>query len=687
MVINLNKNKKIYKTNKNLVKVINRRLYIINIFTIIIFIIIIYNLFNLTIINNDYYVKNLKYLTSNEIYGNSAPRGRIYDRNHKLIVDNKEIKVIYYRKQNKITPREEIELARNIINYIKIDESKLKEIHLKEFFIIDKEEESNKKITSDEWNKLKNRKLTYNDIDRLKKKRITKEDLNKYSKEDKKVAYLYYLMNKGYKYEDKIIKKDNIADKEYAYIAEHTKELKGFNVKYDWERYYPYQDTFRSILGNISTISEENKKYYLSKGYSLNDIVGSSYIEKQYESILRGTKEKYKIDSNNNLILKEKGQRGKDIVLTIDIELQKEIDKILERELIETKKEANTRYFNSIFVVIEQPNTGEILAMSGKQIINKNGKYKVYDYTPGVITSSTTPGSVVKAASMLVGYSTKAIKIGEYQYDTCIKLYSMPKKCSWSKLGRLNDLDALAYSSNIYQFKTAMKVAKFKYSINKKFNVSEEAINTYRKIFNDLGLGIKTEIDLPNEGIGNIGKNKSSDLYLNYSIGQYDTYTPMQLSQYITTIASNGNRLKPHLLKEIYQSTNNKELGILEKKIDKTVLNKLDIDKKYLNRVKKGLRSVMDYGLGKNYMGESPTPSGKTGTSESFYDSDNDGKIDVETLSNAFVGYAPSNNPVMSITTVFPNLVDTTGSSSSRSYANQRITRMISNKFFELYKK
>ena len=687
MVIILNKNKKIYKTNKNLVKVINRRLYIINIFTIIIFIIIIYNLFNLTIINNDYYVKNLKYLTSNEIYGNSAPRGRIYDRNHKLIVDNKEIKVIYYRKQNKITPREEIELARNIINYIKIDESKLKEIHLKEFFIIDKEEESNKKITSDEWNKLKNRKLTYNDIDRLKKKRITKEELDKYTKEDKQTAYLYYLMNKGYKYEDKIIKKENITDKEYAYIAEHTKELKGFNVKYDWERYYPYQDTFRSILGNISTISEENKKYYLSKGYSLNDIVGSSYIEKQYESILRGTKEKYKIDSNNNLILKEKGQRGKDIVLTIDIELQKEIDKILERELIETKKEANTRYFNSIFVVIEQPNTGEILAMSGKQIINKNGKYKVYDYTPGVITSSTTPGSVVKAASMLVGYSTKAIKIGEYQYDTCIKLYSMPKKCSWSKLGRLNDLDALAYSSNIYQFKTAMKVAKFKYSINKKFNVSEEAINTYRKIFNDLGLGIKTEIDLPNEGIGNIGKNKSSDLYLNYSIGQYDTYTPMQLSQYITTIASNGNRLKPHLLKEIYQSTNNKGLGILEKKIDKTVLNKLDIDKKYLNRVKKGLRSVMDYGLGKNYMGESPTPSGKTGTSESFYDSDNDGKIDVETLSNAFVGYAPSNNPVMSITTVFPNLVDTTGSSSSRSYANQRITRMISNKFFELYKK
>ena len=679
-------NNKIYKSLRNDKKIIYRRLRIISVFMILIFAIISFKLFDVTIINNSYYKEKLSLLTREEIEGVSAPRGRIYDRNHKLLVDNKKVPVIYYRKTNKTTSKDEIEAAKKLLKHVNINASKLNIINLKEFYIVDKKEEALNKITSEEWEMLKNRRLTLNDIDNLKKKRITEEDLKIYNEEDKKVAYLYYLMNKGYSYEDKIIKKDDVTDKEYAYVAEHINELNGFNVKYDIERVYLYKDTFKSILGNISSISEEDKSYYLARGYNLNDIVGVSYIEKQYENILKGKKEKYRIDSNNDLVLIEEGKRGNDIVLTIDIKLQQEIEKILEKELISTKSEPNTNYFNSTFVVIQEPNTGEILAMSGKQVINKNNSYEVIDYTPGVFTSSVTPGSVVKGASMLVGYNTKAIKIGEYQYDNCIKLYSIPKKCSWSNLGLINDLDALAYSSNIYQFKTAMKVDKFKYNINKKFNVKESSIDVYRKTFNELGLGVKTGIDLPNESRGNVGKNKSSDLYLNYTIGQYDTYTTMQLSQYINTIASQGNRLKPHLLKEIHEGSNDKKLGKLIKREDIEVLNKVDVDKKYIKRVQLGLRAVMDYGLGKNYMGDSPTPSGKTGTSESFYDSNHDGKIDVETLSNAFVGYAPSNKPVMSIAITFPNLVNPNGGSSQRSYANMRITKEISNKFFEIYK-
>ena len=680
-------NNKIYKSLRNDKKIIDRRLRIISVFISLIFTIISFKLFNVTIINNLYYKEKLAFLTTDEIEGVSAPRGRIYDRNHKLLVDNKKVPVIYYRKPNKVTSDDEIELAKKLLKYVDIDASKLNITNLKEFYIVDKKEEALNKITSEEWGMLKNRKLTLNDIDNLKKDRITEEDLKIYNKEDKKVAYLYYLMNKGYAYEDKIIKKDNVTDREYAYVAEHINELNGFNVKYDIERVYLYGDTFRSILGNISSITEEDKSYYLSRGYSLNDIVGVSYIEKEYESILRGKKEKYRVDSNNNLELIEEGKRGNDIVLTIDIELQQEIEKILEEELINIKSEPNTNYFNSTFVVIQKPNTGEILAMSGKQVINKNNSYEVLDYTPGVFTSSVTPGSVVKGASMLVGYNTEAIKIGEYQYDSCIKLYSIPKKCSWSNLGLINDIDALAYSSNIYQFKTAMKVDNFKYDVNKKFNVKDSSIDAYRTTFNELGLGVKTGIDLPNESIGNVGKNKSSDLYLNYTIGQYDTYTTMQLSQYINTIASQGNRLKPHLLKEVHEATNDEKLGEMIKEVEIEVLNKVDVEEKYIKRVQKGLRAVMDYGLGKNFMGDSPSPSGKTGTSESFYDSDHDGKIDVETLSNAFVGYAPSDKPVMSIAITLPNLVNPHGSSSERSYANIRLTKEISNKFFELYSK
>ena len=679
-------NNKIYNSLRDDNNIMNRRVYILGIVIIVSFVIVSFKIFRLMVINNDYYKEKLSALTSDIVEGPSAPRGRIYDRNHKLLVDNKSVKTIYYHKQSKITPKEEIKLAKKIVKIINIDASKLSITNLKEFYIVDKDKAAYKKIKNDEWEKLKMRKLSLNDIENIKRDRVTNDDLKIYNDEDKKVAYIYYLMNKGYSYQDKIIKNKDVTDKEYAYIAEHVDELKGFNVKYDIERKYLYNDTFRSILGNLSTISNEDKSYYLSRGYSLNDIVGSSYIEKEYESILKGKKEKYRILSNNDLELIEEGKRGNDIVLTIDIKLQEEIEHILERELIYTKSEPNTHYFNSIFVVIEEPNTGEVLAMSGKQVINKNGKYEVIDYTPGVFTSPITPGSVVKGASMLVGYNTGAIKMGEYQYDDCIKLYSIPKKCSWGKLGLINDLDALAYSSNIYQFKTAMKVDNFKYSVNKKFIVKTSSINAYRKTFNELGLGVKTGLDLPVESSGNIGKNKSSDLYLNYAIGQYDTYTTMQLSQYINTIASNGNRLKPHLLKEVYDSSNTDKLVNKKEEIKPIILNKVNVDKKYLNRVKKGLTAVMDYGLGKNYMGDAPSPAGKTGTSESFYDSNHDGKVDVETLSNAFVGYAPSNKPVMSIAITLPNLVNPHGSSDLRSYANMRITKMISNKFFEIYK-
>lgn len=211
-----------------------------------------------------------------------------------------------------------------------------------------------------------------------------------------------------------------------AYIAEHKDKLSGFDVSYKWTRVYPYGDVFRTILGNVSTISAEDKKEYLSKGYLLSDEVGVSYLEKQYEDILKGEKATYKLE-NNNLVLKTEGKRGNDIVLTIDIELQKEIEAILEEEVVKAKKEPATDYYNRSYVVIQQPNTGEILAMSGKQVVKSGKEYKVYDVTSGIVTNPMTPGSVVKGASMLVGYNTSAIKMGERMNDSCIKIYMKPK--------------------------------------------------------------------------------------------------------------------------------------------------------------------------------------------------------------------------------------------------------------------
>lgn len=670
------------KIKNNFKKNINKRLNILKYIIFISFIIILFQIFNITIIKNSYYSKLLIEKTNNIYSFSTVPRGRIYDRNYNIIVDNISIPVLYYLKPNKVDSISEIKYANLISEIIELDYSKLTERMLKDYWLVENATFSKTLISKEEWQKYENRKLDDEDIYYLKLSRITGETLSKYDDIEKKAAYIYYLMNNGYSYEEKIIKKENLTDSELAKISDNLTKIPGFYMKYDWERVYPYGDTFRSILGNISKISKEEKDYYLSKGYSLNDIVGVSYIEKQYEDILKGKKGTYTID-NNEIVMIDSGKRGNDIVLTIDINLQQEIEKILEEEIIKIKKDPGTDLFNHIYVVIKEPNTGEILAMVGKQVIKKNGEYYIYDVTPGVITNPVTPGSVVKGASILVGYNENAIEIGEYQVDECIKLYSKPEKCSWTTLGRINDITALSQSSNVYQFKTAMKVAGYEYTYNGKFINTENAFEKYRKTFNEFGLGVKTEIDLPIDGIGNVGKSSEPDLLLNYVIGQYDTYTTMQLSEYISTIATGGIRYKPHLLKEVYESDNGSNLGTLLYRHDSIVLNKVTTKKEYIERVQLGFREVMTTGLGKNYMKGVPSPAGKTGTSESFIDTNDDGIIDTPTITNSFVGYYPFENPKMSMAVTFPNIVSS--DSDNRSYGNIRVTRLIANKFFELY--
>lgn len=685
-MIQTNNGDSMYKkyNNNNLKKIEILRFRVLEIFVIVLFSIIGFSLFKVTIMDNEYYTASLKQLTESIVYGQSAPRGRIYDRNYNLLVDNKAVPVIYYKKPDKITTSEEIDSAYNILKYIEIDSSKLTSTNFKEFWIADNPSLAKEKITDEEWLKLKNRKLTSTDIYYLQISRITDEDLSVYTENDKDAAYIYYLMNKGYSYEEKIIKEEDISDLEYAYIAENSNNLSGFDVKYSWERVYLYGNVFRTVLGNISSITKEDREYYLNKGYSLDESVGVSYLEKQYEDILRGEKSTYRVGDNNELSLISDGQRGNDIVLTIDINLQKEVESILTEEILNAKSEANTEYYNHSFVVIQQPNTGEVLAMSGKQAIFKNSKYEIQDYTPGIVTSPMTVGSIVKGASMYVGYINNVISIGEYQQDECVKLYSVPKKCSWTTLGYINDVTALAQSSNVYQFKIAMKLAGFDYSYNKKFVINNDVFEKYRKTFNEFGLGVKTEIDLPVESVGNIGKSDSPDLLLNFAIGQYDTYTTMQLSQYMTTIASDGKRYQPHLLKEVYHSTNSSELGELDYKVEPKVLNELaNVD--YIKRIQEGLKAVISYGTGMNIMGYIDNPAGKTGTSESFLDTNEDGKVDTLTLSKTFAGYAPYDNPTMTLTVTSPDLINPNTNSSYTSYANNRIARRIATRYFESY--
>ena len=496
-------------------------------------------------------------------------------------------------------------------------------------------------------------------------------------------------MHNGYSYDDKIIKEE-ITDEELFYVEENKGKLNGVSVVTTWKRVYPYGDLLKGILGSVSTssngIPKDKKTYYLKKGYSLNDRVGLSYLELEYEDELKGTKDKYEVKNGVKKLIK-KGHRGNDIVLSIDINLQKEVEEILKEEILKAKSEANTNYYDHSSVIITDPRTGNILSVASKQVIMQNNDYKVNDYITSTLSLSISPGSVVKGASMLVGYKTGNLKFGDVYYDKCIKFKNTPKKCSWSNsLGSLNDITALKFSSNSYQFQLALKVAGVKYYYNMPVKIDSSALDTYRNVFKSLGLGSKTGIDLPNENAGYEGKESNAGLLLNYAIGQYDSYTIYQLASYINTIINDGDRLKLSLLKEIRSYTNDDSIGPVKLKYEKKSIDKLDLDKSYFLRVKEGFKSVMQGYLGRGYMGDIKDSAGKTGTSETFYDSDADKVVDTETYTKSFIGYAPADNPVMSIVSISPHVRVKNNYSNYSSNVNKRIVSRICNKFFEIYK-
>lgn len=648
-----------------------KKIKTIKIIIYLVFSIIISRLFYLQIINYEYYQEILNSKISKLIYKNSNLRGKIYDSNNNLLVDNKLIMNIIYKKVDGIKTNEEINLAYEVSKYIDLDYQKLTTSYLKDFFILTNEKIINERV-KEEYKLYQNRKLNNNEFYKIKKDKVLESDLSIYTDKDLKAIYLYYLMTNGYSYMNKIIK-ENCSINEFIFFSENNSNLKGFDTEYSYGRVYNYNDTFKNILGKVGSISYENKDYYLNSGYSLNDKVGLTNLEFIYDNYLRSENDIYKLE-NGELILLKKGKKGNDLVLTIDINLQKYVDDILTNEVINAKKNYNSKYYNHSYVLISDT-FGNILSMNGKQIIND----KIYDISIGNITDTVTVGSSIKGVSMLVGYDTNAIKIGEVMKDECLKIKSTPKKCSVYQMGYINDLEALINSSNVYQFKTSIRVGGGNYSYNQSLKVKDEAFSIYREYFSRFGLGVNTGIELLNESKGYKGSNKNAGLLMDFAIGQYDTYTNIQLNQYISTLARDGNRYQMHLLKEVRDNSNN----IIIKEFSSNILNNVNIELKYIKRVKEGLRLVMTSGTGRGYTNYDLNASGKTGTSESFYDSDFDGKIDTETTSTTFVMYMPSDNPKIAISMVSPNIAYLNG---YKYPINKNVIKNITDNYYKIVK-
>lgn len=636
----------------------------------------------------------------------SVPRGRIFDSEGRIQVDNKPVNAITYTPMQTTKRSEMMEVAEKLATLIEKETDKVTPRDKQDFYISLNLEAANEKVSEEERLAIQNEDITEKEkqrkLDALIRDRITDEELASLTSEELEVLAIYREMTSGYALTPQIIKNENVTPEEFARVSERLTDadMKGVNTVTDWER---VRSSDLTILGTTTTpeqgIPSSDLEYYLSRDYSRNDRVGRSFLEQQYESVLQGQKSVVKSITDGrgrviDTVPDKDGKPGKDLVLTIDTEMQAAMEEIVESKLLELKRGPNAQLVRDAYLILTDPRTGEILSLVGKRIgEDEDGNREIQDYAYGTMTAGHEVGSSIKGATVLTGYSQDAIDINSVFIDEPMKIGNDRPKASlfnrtlFNKVP-VNDLFALEISSNVYMFKIALGIAGAGYQYGEPINVPPGSFNIMRNSFAQFGLGVKTGIDLPNEGTGYRGTELIPGKFLDLSIGQFDTYTTMQLAQFVSTIANGGYRMEPHLVKEIRQpSPDGVNLGAIDRVIEPRILNRVDNSQTEINRVKEGMRLVYEgnRGTARRYFADAEyTAAGKTGTAEvTYYDSSSpyNGQSSINT---SHVGFAPYDNPEVAFAVLIPYI---TTDGSEVPPASNEIGRAALDKYFELKKK
>jgi cell division protein FtsI/penicillin-binding protein 2 len=692
----LNKNKKKKKTH------VPVRMNILFFAVFLLFSLLILRLGVVQIVSGEEYKREVE-RTEDVLVNNSVPRGKIYDRVGNVIVDNTPMNAITYTRTQSTKTEEIVDVARKLAQLIEMETEAVTDRDKKDYWILNNKDEADEKVSKKEKAKISsNEDLSEDEINskiyQLTLDRITEKDLESLSKQDMEDLAIFREMNSGYALSPQMVKNQGVTQEEFARVSEHLSEMPGVNTTTDWERTYVFDKTLRSILGNVSSSREglpsEMVDYYLARDYNRNDRVGKTYLELQYEDVLKGQKEKIKNITKDGSVLEsvliQDGQRGKDVVLTIDMELQQEVEKIVTDELLKNVHKSESRYLDRAFVVMMDPNTGEVLAMVGKKYAKdpNTGEYRIEDYALGTYTSFYEVGSVVKGATVLTGYMTGVLTPNEVIRDEPIKIKDTPIKKSWYGGSRtLTDQQALEVSSNGYMWKVAMRIAGNPYYVrDAPISGSAKDLDTMRNHFAQFGLGVKTGIDLPGEVDGYKGTFDTPGNMMDFAIGQFDTYTPLQLAQYVSTIANDGYRVQPHILKEIRKPSGEKEsMGPVETVKQPQILNKVDVTQGQIEHVQGGFYRVYhNYPSGtasKEFHDAPYVAAGKSGTAEARYRDPVSGNY-YDTYNTTLIGYAPYNQPEVAFSTVVP-----WSHVKNDPYINKIISRKIMDAYYDLKKK
>jgi penicillin-binding protein 2 len=461
-----------------------------------------------------------------------------------------------------------------------------------------------------------------------------------------------------------VIIKDRLDRETALVLMELEPHAPGMRVLVAPSREYLTGSLLSHVLGYVGPVSAEEFAELSADGYNPQDFIGKNGVELNYEGVLRGQpgKQLVEVDAAGReleVISERSPVDGSNLVLTIDVDLQREVARILELHAGDSDNAA---------AAVMDVKTGELLAMVSFPSFDNNA----FDSTlsseelaalidaPGkplvnhAIAERYPPGStfktIVGAAALQEGVATTATTITspgyitiENEFDPNV-LYVYP---DWAELGVLDFYDGLAMSSNVYFYYLAGGYPDEGFS-----GLGEERVAAYARAF---GLGSPTGIDLPGESPGFVpdatwkSDNFSEpwtlgDTY-NFGIGQgYVATTPLQMLTAVASMSNGGQLLTPHVVKELIDSHGN-----VFEELAPEPRSTVPIAPAYLDALKAGMLQSVTDGVASSASVSGLSVAGKTGTAE-FGEAREDGTFETH---GWFVGFAPYEDPEIAVVVFF----------------------------------
>jgi len=407
--------------------------------------------------------------------------------------------------------------------------------------------------------------------------------------------------------------------------ALEEERIEGINLKHSTKRVYAYPGYASHILGRLGKINEEMWESYRDKGYSLDAMVGTSGCEAEFEEHLRGKDGTLLVhyDEDGNVISTEYEEEpisGKDVYLTIDIDIQKTAEHALQDAVTSLPFSDSGSLVmldarnNAVLAIASYP-TYDLTAFSSQDYYNSLLLDPAKPLLNRALGGTYAPGSTYKLGAALAALEEHVIDAHTSVY--CNRVYD--KLHCPTCLGTHGDtsvVEAIAQSCNV-----------FFYELGYQMGIDSMTAYTSR-----LGLGVATGIELP-EQVGTLGGytydpswDRGNDL--SGAIGQMHSYTPLQLAVYTSTLVNGGTRYNAHLLDSVRTFGSDEII-----RPESVQLDSMTISQATLTTVKQGMRQVItSHNDLSGYFASVPVQvAGKTGTAEVNGQKDN----------ALFVGYAP----------------------------------------------